>query len=58
MHTERAIDTIPDIEAVIRAIIKSGDDVEIRSSKESIKVLRVSKTVVGILPKERKEGAV
>lgn len=58
MLTERAIDTIPDIEAVIRAIIKSGDDVEIRSSKESIKVLRVSKTVVGVLPKERKDGTV
>lgn len=58
MHTERAIDTIADIEAVIRAIIKSGDDVEIRSSKDSIKILRVSKTVVGMLPKERKDSAV
>ena len=36
----------------VRKIVARGNDVEIRSSKDGIKILEVSKRVAAVIPKE------
>ena len=36
----------------VRAIVARGNDAEIRSSKEGIKIFEVSKKVAAVIPKE------
>lgn len=37
---------------VVRGIVARGNDAEIRSSKEGIKIFEVSKKVAAVIPKE------
>lgn len=37
---------------VVRKIVARGNDAEIRTCKEGIKVLEVSKKVIAVIPKE------
>lgn len=37
---------------VVRKIVAKGNDVEIRSSKDGIKILEVSKRVAAVIPKD------
>lgn len=40
------------LDDTVRKIVARGNDVEIRSSKDGIKVLEVSKKIAAVIPKE------
>ena len=40
------------IDEVVRRIVARGNDAEVRSSKDGIKIFEVSKRVAAVIPKE------